>query len=155
TIEKVGAGGMSFDLAAGEHLTVFSLELTGTRVPGKPDPACKYLTFVTPICFEATKSELCRRLVYEHGARRAALLINVSNDGWFGSTQGWRLLFTGGRQQHLQAARWRCVELGVPMIRAVNTGISAWIDRTGKVRQAGPDNRESLVNVDGILVASI
>lgn len=144
-VERVGAGGMKFDLAAGKDLHVFTLDLSRDR----------RLTFVTPICFEATKSELCRRLVYEEGRRRASLIINLSNDGWFGSVSGWRGFFTGGRRQHLQAARWRCVELGVPMVRAVNTGISASIDHTGKIRQIGPDGRDPLVPVATAIVTSV
>jgi apolipoprotein N-acyltransferase len=162
-VEDVGAGGMKFDLNAGSDLRVFSVGVTSviaTPEDKAPQIPCE-LRFVTPICFEATKSELCRRLVYERGrgglggVRRAALMVNVSNDGWFGPTSGWHTLLSGGRAQHLQAARWRCVELGVPMIRAVNTGISAYIDRTGKIRRAGPDGRDSIVNVDGIMVATV
>jgi apolipoprotein N-acyltransferase len=138
---------------------VFSLELVGSRaaarIEGRAESAEKFVKFVTPICFEGTKPELCRRLVYERGERRASLIINVSNDGWFGKATGWRGLVAGGRQQHLQAARWRCVELGVPMVRAVNTGISAYVDRTGKIRQAGPDGRDSAVNVEGVMTATV
>ncbi len=157
-IVDVGAGGMKFDLTPGTAPHVFSLELNGAgtaaRMAGRAERDRQYLTFVTPICFEGTKSELCRRLVYEHGERKAGLIINVSNDGWFGASEGWRGFISGGRQQHLQAARWRCVELGVPMIRAVNTGISAYVDRTGKIRQAGPDGRDSAVNISGVMVVT-
>lgn len=162
-VEEVGARGMKFDLDAGSDLRVFSVGVTSVT-PGaadKPGQIPCELRFATPICFEATKSELCRRLVYERGRaglggiRRAALMINLSNDGWFGPTGGWRALLSGGRAQHLQAARWRCVELGVPMVRAVNTGISAYIDRTGKIRRAGPDGRDSPVNVDGTMVVTV
>ncbi|RZU97817.1 apolipoprotein N-acyltransferase [Spiribacter vilamensis] len=60
----------------------------------------------------------------------ADLLLNVSNDAWFGaSTAPW---------QHLQMARMRALETGREMIRATNTGVSAFIDSRGAVRQAGP-----------------
>jgi apolipoprotein N-acyltransferase len=151
-VEKAGAGGMKFDLSAGRELRVFAL---GGASNGERTAGSGALRFVTPICFEATKPELCRRLLYEDGRRRASLIVNVSNDGWFGPTGGWRMLISGGRAQHLQASRWRCVELGVPMIRAVNTGISAHVERTGKIRRAGPDGRDSAVNVSGVMVATV
>ncbi|MFN4262791.1 MAG: apolipoprotein N-acyltransferase [Thioalkalivibrionaceae bacterium] len=55
----------------------------------------------------------------------AAMLLNVSNDAWFGDSAAPR--------QHLAIARIRSIELGRPMIRATNTGISALIDHRGRV----------------------
>jgi apolipoprotein N-acyltransferase len=54
------------------------------------------------------------------------LLVNVTNDAWFGTS--------GGPHQHLVQARFRAIEQGVPMIRAANTGISAMIDATGRIK---------------------
>ena len=60
----------------------------------------------------------------------ARLLLNVSNDAWFGaSTAPW---------QHLQMARMRALETGRAMIRATNTGVSALIDARGRVQVSGP-----------------
>jgi apolipoprotein N-acyltransferase len=56
---------------------------------------------------------------------RPELLVNVTNDAWFGQTPGpW---------QHLAQARLRTIEQGVPMVRAANTGVSAVIDPSGRV----------------------
>ena len=59
----------------------------------------------------------------------AALLINVSNDAWFGDSIA--------PHQHLQIARMRSLEFGRFSIRATNTGISAFIDARGKVLRSG------------------
>lgn len=75
------------------------------------------------------------------GAERPALLVNVTNDGWFGNTTGPR--------QHLHQARVRAVEEGLPMIRAANNGISAVIDANGRVLAALP------LNARGVLDQSI
>jgi apolipoprotein N-acyltransferase len=59
------------------------------------------------------------------GTARPGLIVNVTNDGWFGNTTGPR--------QHLHQARVRAVEEGVPIIRAANNGISALIDGNGQL----------------------
>lgn len=72
------------------------------------------------ICYEAV---FPRSRPY---ASRPEMLVNVTNDAWFGTS--------GGPHQHLGHARFRAIEQGVPMIRAANTGISAMIDSAGRVR---------------------
>lgn len=57
--------------------------------------------------------------------------------------------------QHLQIARWRCIELGVPMVRAANTGVSAALDGDGKVVAAGIDGRPGAWNEAGVLTATV
>ena len=56
---------------------------------------------------------------------------------------------------HLLCARWRCVELGLPMVRAVNTGLSAAIDPRGRVTVLGPSQVERPDRVDGVLLADV
>ena len=57
--------------------------------------------------------------------QRPGLLINVTNDGWFGDTTGpW---------QHFHQTRVRAVEEGLPIIRAANNGVSAVVDGQGRV----------------------
>ena len=57
-------------------------------------------------------------------ANRPQLIVNVTNDGWFGRSIG--------PYQHLVQARIRAIEQGLPVIRAANTGISAVIDPFGR-----------------------
>ncbi len=73
------------------------------------------------VCFEAVFPELARELA-QSGAN---LLINQTNDSWFGTT--------GGPQQHVMHAVLRSAETGRPMARAASTGISLLIDRRGRV----------------------
>ena len=61
------------------------------------------------------------------GRDRPGVIVNVTNDGWFGNSTGPR--------QHLHQTRVRAVEEGIPIIRAANNGISAVIDGQGRVRQ--------------------
>jgi apolipoprotein N-acyltransferase len=57
----------------------------------------------------------------------ATLLVNISNDAWFGKS--------AAAEQHLQLAQMRAIEFARPMLRANNTGITAVIDEKGRVTQ--------------------
>lgn len=81
------------------------------------------------ICFEDTVPHLVRGMVRSaaNSDQPVDLLVNMTNDGWFhGSSE---------LEQHLITASFRSVETRTPMVRAVNTGISAVIDGDGVVRE--------------------
>ena len=67
----------------------------------------------------------------------AGLLVNVSNDGWFGDSIA--------PHQHLQMARFRALEAGRYMLRSTNTGITAIIDPFGNVVKRGAQFRAAVV----------
>ncbi len=107
------------------------------RLPGLPP-------FGPLICYEAI---FPGQVVAE--GDRPSLLVNITNDAWFGNSTGPR--------QHLAAARMRTVEEGLPMVRAANTGISTVIDAHGRLRDAlGLDRSGALVErVPGALPPTI
>jgi apolipoprotein N-acyltransferase len=73
------------------------------------------------ICYEAIFPALVRRF----SAQGAELLVNVTNDAWYGTTSA--------PYQHLAMAAFRAVENGRYMVRAANTGITAVVDPRGRV----------------------
>ena len=68
----------------------------------------------------------------------AEVLVNVSNDAWFGDS--------AAPHQHLQMARMRALETGRYMLRATNTGVSALIDEKGNVLRTTPQFRPEVVS---------
>lgn len=91
------------------------------RPPGFPPSAAL-------ICYEA----IFPGAVVPQGGRAlgAGVLLNVTNDGWFGNTIG--------PHQHFAQARLRAIEEGLPLVRAANTGISAIVDPYGRVLESLP-----------------
>ncbi len=76
------------------------------------------------ICYESAFPEIMRRFVLG-GAR---FLVNITNDGWYG--------FSSGPAQHAAFATFRAIETRRPIARSANTGISGFVDRTGRWREA-------------------
>lgn len=60
----------------------------------------------------------------------ATLLVNVTNDAWFGDSIA--------PPQHLEIARMRSLETGRPMLRATNTGLTAVVDARGRLQSVAP-----------------
>lgn len=105
------------------------LPLMGWRfdAPGDYTPGRAATVFRVPvpfgalICFEVIYPDLARDLVREG----AELLVNISNDAWFGSG--------AGLEQHFAIAVFRAVEVRRALARATNTGITALVGPSGRV----------------------
>jgi len=69
---------------------------------------------------------------------RPGWIVNVTNDGWFGTSSG--------PYQHLQQSRITAIEEGVPVARAANTGISAIIDPAGRMVASLPLGSEGVLD---------
>jgi apolipoprotein N-acyltransferase len=100
-----------------------SWRTTGSFLPGTEHPILNAagMQIASSICFEAVFPGFNNNQLLEG----ADLLVNLSNDGWFGDSN---LPY-----MHLQAARWRALEARRWMVRASNSGISAIISPTGRV----------------------
>jgi len=96
--------------ARGKEIVSFPFELDGEQYRLGP-----------MICYEDILTDFGRELAGHH----PHLLINVTNDAWFGDTaEPW---------QHLALSVFRAVEVRADLVRAVNTGVSAFIDANGRV----------------------
>ena len=88
--------------------------------PGPPAP------FGVVICYEGVFPELVREFVKDG----ALFMVNMTNDAWFGRTSG--------PPQHLAMYPLRAVEHRLAVVRAANTGISAFIAPTGRIVRSLP-----------------
>jgi apolipoprotein N-acyltransferase len=101
----------SGNLTAGEGVQVFTFKARdGREVRAAP-----------MICFEDIISAFSVKV----GRKHPELLVNITNDAWFGDTsEPW---------EHLALSVFRAVEVRSSLVRAVNTGISAVVDPTGRI----------------------
>ncbi|MFO7871130.1 MAG: apolipoprotein N-acyltransferase [Kiritimatiellia bacterium] len=108
-----GLAPLGFSCEAGSEATVFRISSGhGGRTA----------FFSVLICFEDVFSPLAREGVL-NGAR---FLVNQTNDAWFDGSSG--------AVQHMAHCVFRCVENRVPAVRAANTGVTCFIDRTGRIQ---------------------
>jgi len=102
-------------------------------VPGLPPVAAT-------ICYEAIFPHAILPANAASVPRPPGLILNVTNDAWFGDTPGPR--------QHLAQARLRAVEEGLPLVRDANTGISAVIDPHGRIVARTELDQETWLDAD-------
>lgn len=110
------------DLAKGDDVQPLLTAVDGTQ-------------FGTAICYEDAYAAEQRYALPEAG-----ILINVSNDAWFGDSIA--------PHQHLEIARMRSLEFARPTIRAANTGISAFIGPEGELLQTGKQFEPEFMTAD-------
>jgi apolipoprotein N-acyltransferase len=103
------------NLARGTDVSVFAAETPHGRINIGP-----------MICYEDIFPSFVRRLVQ----RDPNVLINITNDAWFGRTSE--------PYEHMALAVYRAVETRLDLVRALNTGPSSIVDATGKVELIGP-----------------
>ena len=153
-IQVIASGGHILDSYDKVHLVPFGeylpfetiFDQLGFRqfvhIPGGFEAGSNLRLLVVPglpavaplICYEAI---FPGEVVPSEGPR-PGLLLNVTNDGWFGTTTG--------PYQHFAQARLRAIEEGLPLIRAANTGISAIVDPYGRVLAELPLGTEGVLD---------
>lgn len=101
------------DFAAGNRYTIMQL----------PSSDTDEMRLGVLICFEVIFPDLARRFV----RNGADLIVTITNDAWFGNSSA--------PYQHFSMAVFRSIENRVPIVRAANTGISGFIDATGRIRE--------------------
>jgi len=79
----------------------------------------------TIICYEDILPRFVREVMEPHGGRRPDLLVNVTNDSWYGDTVQ--------PMEHLALAAFRSIEHRRALVRSTNTGISAIVDPAGRI----------------------
>ncbi len=109
-------------------LSKVAVDLGGTSGGlGRQDSAQLFRTphgkIAPVICYESIYGEY----VGDFAKLGANAIFIITNDGWWGNTDGYK--------QHLQYARLRAIETGLPVIRSANTGISAYINPQGYIEQ--------------------
>ena len=116
------------DIAKGNEYSVFTIHPAGNSKPVK---------FSALICFEDVFSGLSRTFV----RNGADFLVNITNDAWY--------KYTSAPFQHLQASVLRAVENRLNLARSANTGISCFINPTGKIISVIKDDSSREIFVRG------
>lgn len=98
------------------------------------------------ICYEDTDPDFARQYVAP-GSEPVDFLVNISNDGWFHGTSE--------HEQHLAICRFRAVESRRSVVRAVNMGISAVIDGSGRVVNIPGDSWAASKKIAAVLTATV
>lgn len=97
-------------------------------VPGPPGSAAAPVALGPLVCYEDVFAGYARDVAAQDGG--IAAFVNLTNDTWFGPTaEPW---------MHLALAQFRAVEHRIPLLRAVNSGPSSLVDRTGRVVRTTP-----------------
>ena len=136
-----GGEDLEYSLSPGEEFNTFTMH-------ARTQEGREY-RFGTPICYENVMPYVSREFVTgADGSKQCDFLLNLSNDGWF--PHSWEL------PQHLAASVFRAVENRVGVARAVNTGISCFVDPDGRVHHKVTKNGIAVgPGVDGYRIANV
>ena len=96
--------------------------------------------FATFICYEDILPGIVRSIMADHGEGRAHAMVNLTNDSWYGAGHE--------QEQHLMLAAVRSIEHRRWLLRATSTGISAFVDATGRVLQRIGRNQRGVALAD-------
>jgi apolipoprotein N-acyltransferase len=105
------------------------LQLVGHLSRGTSTRPLKVLgyRFATFICYEDILPDVVRAIMRDQGEGRAHAMVNLTNDSWYGVGHE--------QEEHLMLAAVRSIEHRRWLLRATSTGISAFVDATGKIVQ--------------------
>jgi apolipoprotein N-acyltransferase len=138
-----------YTLDVGEQATIFELSDTG----GSP------YRFGVAICYEDVMPHVPRQLAaIEANKKRLDFILNISNEGWYIRAQPDQSIQTTAElPQHMAICQFRAVENRVPIIRAVNMGISAFVRSDGSIQGKGlagnlPAHVKDRQGVSGFLI---
>lgn len=120
TLKKITAGGVDFTAGPGS----VSISLP----KGFP-------VFTGLVCYEV----IFPGAIINPQQQRPGWIINVTNDAWYGNTSG--------PYQHLETARFRAVEEGIPVVRTANTGVSAVFDGYGRMMGSLSLNHKGVLDI--------
>jgi apolipoprotein N-acyltransferase len=118
------------DLTAGNRPGLLTLDSPGIRL-------------APLICFEDTVPRVVRRAAQN----LPHLLVNLTNDAWFGASAGSR--------QHLENARLRAVECRLPLLRATNDGVTALVNSRGVITARVMDPATGSIRDPGFLAGEL
>ena len=158
SIEIVGRDGLSAERYDKQHLVPFGeyipfesilekagvtqfVDIPGGFAPGRGGRDLKLpgLPDALPlVCYEAIFPIEIGDLF--SGAERPRWLLNLTDDAWFGQTPG--------PYQHFAQARLRAIELGAPLVRDANSGISAVLDGMGREIAVAPLGAEGVLDAE-------
>lgn len=128
------------DITPGKDFKIFSLKVPEAKKRFyQDDQRISRVHFSTLICFEDIFPYLARRFALG----KTDFLVNITNDAWY--------KFSPASWQHLQASIFRAIETRLPLVRAANTGISAFIHPSGKMLSWVKSNDGQWIFVQGAI----
>lgn len=136
-----GPNNVEFSTFPGESFRTFTMEAASQDG--------RTWRFGIPICYEDVMPYISREFAADSDRRkRVDFLLNISNDGWFGrGTQ---------QEQHLSTCVFRAVENRLGIVRSVNTGVSCFIDPTGRIHdRVNPEGPPPGADNSGFSVARV